>query len=106
MEVPGLDRTGVQRSHGFGSSEGGSQVLRILQGCVGLAASALITATLVAAAPQQSGSSQSSSRPEDPGAGVFNRLCSDCHDAERIVSRRRTSTDWEDVIQKMIEKGA
>ena len=37
---------------------------------------------------------------------MFTRLCSDCHDAERVVTMRRTPTDWEDVIKKMIEKGA
>lgn len=42
----------------------------------------------------------------DPGAALFARMCSDCHDSDRIVGMRRTKTDWEDVINKMIEKGA
>ena len=33
------------------------------------------------------------------------RLCNDCHDTNQIVSRRRTRTEWEDVITKMVEQG-
>ena len=33
-------------------------------------------------------------------------MCNKCHDAARITSIRRTSTEWEEVLNKMIEKGA
>ena len=33
-------------------------------------------------------------------------MCATCHDAERILSARRTRTQWEEVIDKMIERGA
>ena len=36
----------------------------------------------------------------------FTRLCSRCHDGARITAMRRTSTEWEEVITKMIERGA
>ena len=45
-------------------------------------------------------------RRSDPAAGLFAQMCSKCHDAARITAMRRTSTEWEDVINKMIEKGA
>jgi competence protein ComEA len=44
--------------------------------------------------------------PEDHAAAAFNRVCATCHDAERILSTRRTRTQWEEVIDKMIERGA
>jgi len=33
-------------------------------------------------------------------------MCNKCHDSSRIVERRRTKDDWQDVLLKMIEKGA
>jgi competence protein ComEA len=44
--------------------------------------------------------------PEDHAALAFKRVCANCHDAERILSVRRTRTQWEEVIDKMIERGA
>ena len=44
--------------------------------------------------------------PEDHAAVAFKRVCATCHDAERILSARRTRTQWEEVIDKMIERGA
>lgn len=42
----------------------------------------------------------------DPTAPLFAQMCNKCHDAVRINTRRRGKAEWEDVIQKMIEKGA
>jgi competence ComEA-like helix-hairpin-helix protein len=44
--------------------------------------------------------------PDDPPATAFKRVCSSCHDAERILATRRTRTQWEEVIEKMIDRGA
>ena len=44
--------------------------------------------------------------PEDHAALAFKRVCATCHDAERILSVRRTRTQWEEVIDKMVERGA
>jgi competence protein ComEA len=44
--------------------------------------------------------------PEDHAALAFKRVCATCHDAERILSARRTRTQWQEVIDKMIERGA
>jgi DNA uptake protein ComE-like DNA-binding protein len=44
--------------------------------------------------------------PEDAPAIAFKRVCSSCHDADRILAARRTRTQWEEVIEKMIDRGA
>jgi competence ComEA-like helix-hairpin-helix protein len=33
-------------------------------------------------------------------------MCSRCHESARIVEKRRTRSDWQEVLLKMIEKGA
>jgi competence ComEA-like helix-hairpin-helix protein len=43
---------------------------------------------------------------EDHPAVAFKRICSSCHDADRILATRRTRTQWEEVIEKMIDRGA
>jgi competence ComEA-like helix-hairpin-helix protein len=42
----------------------------------------------------------------DAPAAAFRRVCSNCHDADRILATRRTRTQWEEVIEKMIDRGA
>jgi competence ComEA-like helix-hairpin-helix protein len=78
------------------------------------AAGALLAAMLVAAAPsarpapftppapQQSAHSAA----DDPYAELFAQTCNRCHDGARITAVRRTRDEWQDVITKMIEKGA
>jgi len=44
--------------------------------------------------------------PDDASAGAFQRVCSSCHDAQRILATRRTKTQWEEIIGKMIDRGA
>ena len=41
-----------------------------------------------------------------PGADTFQRVCVMCHPPDRIVQVRRTRTEWEEVIDKMITRGA
>ena len=41
-----------------------------------------------------------------PGADAFQRACVLCHTPDRIVSVRRTKTEWEEVLDKMITRGA
>jgi competence protein ComEA len=65
---------------------------------VALAAGLLASVTASLAAGRQ--------EPEDHAAVAFKRVCATCHDAERILSARRTRTQWEEVIDKMIERGA
>ena len=45
--------------------------------------------------------------PEDEkNAAIYTRTCSLCHDAQRILTNRRTRDQWGEVIDKMIERGA
>jgi competence protein ComEA len=73
-----------------------------------LAVVAWLTSTAIAAAHQQTPPpSQAPDKPsDDPAAGLFVRMCGECHDTSRISSTRRTRADWEDQIGKMIEQGA
>jgi competence ComEA-like helix-hairpin-helix protein len=48
----------------------------------------------------------SAQEPEDHPAAAYKRVCSSCHDADRILATRRTRTQWEEVIEKMIDRGA
>ena len=50
---------------------------------------------------------QSNGSPaDDPAHELFIQTCNRCHDAARITALRRTKTEWEEVINKMIERGA
>jgi competence protein ComEA len=75
---------------------------------IGVAACGLVASTLIAAAP--AGQAAPPQAPpavaEDAATPVFTETCGKCHDAARIVAMRRTSAEWEDIIKKMIEKGA
>jgi len=73
---------------------------------LGIAACALMASTLIAAAPSRQAGQQPVGSAPDEGAALFQQMCSDCHDSARIVSVRRTKTEWEEVLNKMIEKGA
>jgi competence ComEA-like helix-hairpin-helix protein len=78
------------------------------------AAGALLASTLLAATPagRSTGATppaQQQSAPgaaDDPAAELFAQTCNRCHDGARITAIRRTKTDWEEVIGKMIERGA
>jgi competence ComEA-like helix-hairpin-helix protein len=76
---------------------------------IGFSASVLLTSTLLTAArdgrpaaPQQ----VAASAQEDPSYPLFTQMCNKCHDAARITAQRRNKFEWEEVINKMIEKGA
>jgi competence protein ComEA len=82
-----------------------------------LAGSALVASTFLAAAPArqdaapaaapaQAGSATPDPALTDKDYGVFNDTCGACHDSERIVSRRRSKAEWQDLIGQMIDKGA
>src|SRR5690348_9761142 len=43
---------------------------------------------------------------QSPTEDAFFKVCSDCHDPDRIRETRRTRSGWEDVIYQMIDKGA
>jgi competence ComEA-like helix-hairpin-helix protein len=43
---------------------------------------------------------------DEAGTGLLARMCSRCHESARIVEKRRTRSDWQEVLLKMIERGA
>ena len=42
----------------------------------------------------------------DRPSKAFEKVCHDCHEPDRIVETHRTRGGWEEIIEKMIEKGA
>ena len=73
-----------------------------------LGSAVLVVTVLTAASFGQSGAQQESSAnpADDPANDLFIQTCNRCHDAARITALRRTKTEWEEVINKMIERGA
>ena len=67
------------------------------------AASTLMTASTV---HQSAAQQPAASADTDPAHELFIQTCNRCHDAARITALRRTKTEWEEVINKMIERGA
>ena len=59
-----------------------------------------------AAPPQPPGSAAAAPPADDKNLPTFTRVCSTCHDAQRILSNRRTKDQWGEVIDKMVERGA
>jgi competence ComEA-like helix-hairpin-helix protein len=73
----------------------------------GIASCTFVASTLIAAEPRhQAATPQAQAAADDPAAAVFTDTCAKCHDGARITAMRRTSAEWEDIIKKMIEKGA
>ena len=72
------------------------------------AATILLASTLMTASPSgQSAALQPAASAEaDTAHELFIQTCNRCHDAARITALRRTKTEWEEVINKMIERGA
>ena len=75
--------------------------------------SVLVTAVTMAQEPAQPPAAPPAAAPgaqmvlaTGPGADVFQRVCVLCHPPDRIVSVRRTKTEWEEVLDKMIARGA
>jgi len=65
-----------------------------------------VLAAAVTASPRPQAAQQKHTADTDPAAEVFSQLCSRCHEAARITAIRRTKTEWEEVLTKMIERGA
>src|SRR4029450_5681831 len=74
---------------------------------IALGAALLVFTISTAASFGPSGQQQSNGNPaDDPAHELFIQTCNRCHDAARITALRRTKTEWEEVINKMIERGA
>lgn len=73
---------------------------------LGAAAAVLFVTTALVAAPDASRQQAPATPEEDQTYPLFVQTCNECHDAQRIIAARRTRMEWEDIVQKMIEKGA
>jgi competence ComEA-like helix-hairpin-helix protein len=71
---------------------------------------ALVTtrASATPASPGRFSAAGSTAQQQDPKTleNAFFKVCGDCHEPDRIREVRRTRGGWEEVIEKMIEKGA
>jgi len=59
-----------------------------------------------AGAPPPAPAGQQMVLASGPGADVFQRVCVLCHTPDRIVSVRKSKVEWEEIIDKMITRGA
>ena len=60
----------------------------------------ILTALLLAA------SVQAQDLPEGAGKDVVVKVCTQCHDTARIVSKKQTRDEWNDTVDKMAMRGA
>jgi Quinohemoprotein amine dehydrogenase A, alpha subunit, haem binding len=44
--------------------------------------------------------------PEAPGKEIVVRACTSCHQAPQIVAKRHTPEEWDELVGKMIARGA
>jgi hypothetical protein len=44
--------------------------------------------------------------PADEHREVVVRVCSGCHPPELVIAQRRTVRQWDDIVARMIERGA
>ena len=65
-----------------------------------LAAGTLLVGGAVHAAPP------AAQQPDEQAAEVFKTTCTRCHTPDRILSARKTRTQWEETLDKMTKLGA
>ena len=58
------------------------------------------------AGSQPPASSEVLSVVEEEATPVFTRMCTKCHTPDRVLTERRTKTQWEEVLDKMTKLGA
>ncbi len=93
------------------SHETGWRVSAPLAACgalAGLLAASIAVSAQQPAAPVAPADQAAAAQPEvdAKGAATFARVCSLCHDGARILSNRRSKSQWTEVIEKMMERGA
>lgn len=69
-----------------------------------LTVAAAACAAALAASPQAS--AQDDLLPEAPGKARVVTACTGCHQAAIVVAQRRTPDGWDEVIGKMVDRGA
>jgi cytochrome c5 len=51
-------------------------------------------------------SAQAQDLPEGVGKDLVAKVCTQCHDLARIVSKHRSKEEWNDTVDKMAVRGA
>ena len=49
---------------------------------------------------------QAQDLPEGAGKDLVVKVCTQCHDADRIVTRKQTKEEWNGTVDKMAVRGA
>ena len=44
--------------------------------------------------------------PEAPQRALVVRACAACHQPEIVIAKRHTAPEWDDIIAKMVDRGA
>lgn len=44
--------------------------------------------------------------PEAPAKALVVRACTSCHQAPMVVAKRRTAEEWDEMVAKMVDRGA
>jgi cytochrome c553 len=68
-----------------------------------------IESTLAAAlslAVSYAAGAQTNALPDDPRRALVVRACTGCHPPETIAQKRRTADEWDELIAKMVDRGA
>lgn len=70
------------------------------------AVSAVALAALAPCAHAQTANAASSALPGGAGRDIVVRACTSCHQADKITAVGHTPDQWDQIIGKMIDKGA
>jgi cytochrome c5 len=49
---------------------------------------------------------QAEDLPDGAGKELVTKVCTVCHEVDRIVSKRKTKEEWNDTVDKMAARGA
>ncbi len=91
-----------RRTHDTRPRRPGAVLLGAFGAATGLWAALLVTVSSAGATGLRAAPVAQDDRPTK----AFEKVCHDCHEPDRIVETRRTRGGWEEIIEKMIEKGA
>lgn len=69
-------------------------------------AAAPILALLLSAAAPAVAAGPNDVLPEAPAKSLVVRACTTCHQAPTVVAKRRTADEWDEMVAKMVDRGA
>jgi mono/diheme cytochrome c family protein len=69
-------------------------------------AAAIIGSVAVSTAVSNKVMAQDDPLPPGPGKQVLLDSCSSCHDASLVAGQKRSPSDWDDVVSRMVGMGA